>query len=1328
MRFTFAVIALVTINLAVLADAEEPVLEGKPLGEWVRLLKDKESNNRYRAAQVLYREGTRAKAALPALKAALKDPDQRVRSFAVATLGRQGPDNLPLLLEALGSERLAPAARVGFRELGKEAVGPLLRVLKEGDPHARAAAATALAAVGAPAVEAIPALQKALTDPNGLVRVQAAGALRQLTPGTRAGLAQLLEGLHDKDAAVRREAAELLARLKVREALPALRAALKDPSPLVRVPAAAGVVLIDRTGATAMVPYLIEGLKGTSPKNYQIAAQVLAGIGPGAYEALPALLDGMKRADATQAGLAAWCASQIAKDDRALFTALVQALKSPQGELRLSAVTSLPRMTVKDPAAVPALVEALQNPNDPLVRQSAARALGGFGAAAKSAAAALVGALKDPEPQVRLGAVDALLRLDARAPAAVATLADLLHSSDATLRGQATNELKALGRIGTPTFLAALKDKDATVRSQGAFLLGAAGPSPNAQAAAPALMAALADQAAPVRLEAALALCHLRLAGPKVIGPLLEGLKSQDAEVRRRAAEGVALVGPSAKETVPVLVDLLKDRDHAPVRTAAANALGSMGAEAKPALPALRQALHDDQSSVRYQAAVALLRLAPTAGTSGPADANAEPIAVLVALLKDKAVAPRAQGALLSQASAAVPALVRALQDKNLDLRRGALATLGLMGPAVKAAALPAVTNALSDPEPAIRLAAADTVLKLERLDPAVIRKTLPVWSEALKAKDVGERRQAIRGLQRYVVAAGRAKQLNWAEILPTALAALNDSDRGVVFTADMLLASLTAKDKAALPALLKVVRDGGNRNRWRVAKILARFGPDAKEAVPALVEILKGVENPGRVDAARALGAIGRGDKAVTDALAAVFRDKGDPQVRAAVAEALGEMGDAARAALPALTTGLHDDNVSVREAAVTALAKIGAGPAEVLPSLTEVLGRPEVPSSLLRERARSVLTQEGKEAVPVLTKLLADANADRRKGAAIALALLQADAAPAVPALKEALKDKDPRVRIRAAEALWVVDKKSEPAVAALTEALRSPDAQVRRRALEALAPMGADAKAAVPALVEGLSDKDETLAAKYALTLGAIGPDARAAVPVLVRLAKNTERPALRVAALGTLGRIGPDAREVAPYLLTLVKDPSTQVRNVAVDALARIGADPKTAGPVLVEALRHPEQTSPNLVGAALKKLGPAVIPEVAKLLKDSRPTVRGQGVRLLGEFGAAAKGTAPALTEALKDDQLSVGLQAARALWEVEQNPAGVPVLVKGLGSPLASVRAQAAATLEIMGGKARESVPALLKAAKDRDPRVQKAARGALEKIDPDAAKRLENM
>ena len=237
-----------------------------------------------------------------------------------------------------------------------------------------------------------------------------------------------------------------------------------------------------------------------------------------------------------------------------------------------------------------------------------------------------------------------------------------------------------------------------------------------------------------------------------------------------------------------------------------------------------------------------------------------------------------------------------------------------------------------------------------------------------------------------------------------------------------------------------------------------------------------------------------------------------------------------------------------------------------------------------------------------------------------------------------------------------------------------------------------------------------------------------DPREAVPVLAEVMKNTERPALRVAAIDALGKIGPDARVAAPYLLTLVKDPSTQVRNLAVDALSRIGADPKEAGPVLVEALRNPGQISPNLLSTALAKLGPAVIPEVATMLKDPKPSVRAQGAALLGRYGAAAKEAVPALTEALKDDQAVVAIQAARALWEIDQSLAGVPTLVKALGSASGSVRGLAATTLGGIGPKARDAVPALLTAAKDNDPRLRQAARSALEKIDPEAAKRLDNM
>src|SRR5262249_3526146 len=68
------------------AGPQEATYQGKPVSYWAGLLKDKDLKTRTEAAGVLRQLGTQAKAAVPALKAALRE-----RAFELWLAGKGGP-------------------------------------------------------------------------------------------------------------------------------------------------------------------------------------------------------------------------------------------------------------------------------------------------------------------------------------------------------------------------------------------------------------------------------------------------------------------------------------------------------------------------------------------------------------------------------------------------------------------------------------------------------------------------------------------------------------------------------------------------------------------------------------------------------------------------------------------------------------------------------------------------------------------------------------------------------------------------------------------------------------------------------------------------------------------------------------------------------------------------------------------------------------------------------------------------------------------------------------------------------------------------------------
>lgn len=168
---------------------------------------------RANAIEALSYLGTSAEAALPVLTACLPDEHKRSRvdvCYALACIGRNRPDIVvPALIQALTN---SPAYR-------------------------RISAIHALATFGVQGTSAVPALQDMSRDTDPEVRIQAAIAVKTISPETPNALAPLISNLADPDIQVRRNAFRALDSLGTNgtDALPAaVASSLHEPDPEAR--------------------------------------------------------------------------------------------------------------------------------------------------------------------------------------------------------------------------------------------------------------------------------------------------------------------------------------------------------------------------------------------------------------------------------------------------------------------------------------------------------------------------------------------------------------------------------------------------------------------------------------------------------------------------------------------------------------------------------------------------------------------------------------------------------------------------------------------------------------------------------------------------------------------------------------------------------------------------------------------------------------------------------------------------------------------------------------------------------------------------------------
>jgi HEAT repeat protein len=314
----------------------------------------------------------------------------------------------------------------------------------------------------------------------------------------------------------------------------------------------------------------------------------------------------------------------------------------------------------------------------------------------------------------------------------------------------------------------------------------------------------------------------------------------------------------------------------AAVRTAALRlAVKLAGKERGKVTPALEKALKDADKSVRVAAAELLT----------------------------------AKGALTT---ADVPRLQEMLKHGDVEVRGAAAAGLTQLGTGAKEA-LPALLETVKDETlpAATRLAC----LKAASTAGADPKDLVPVLQKAARDNNMELRIAALDAVARLgpnasATLGGVIKALDDRESRKAALAALAAIGPGAA--------------KEGIPQALRFIDDAELRpDVLTTLTALKPTGPDAAPLVTKLLEIV-GDETKADVRAKEVALLAAVGKPAVQPLALAVDRNP-NQHVRQAAAEALGQMGGAARDAVPLLTKAARADQVKeVREAATAAIVKI--------------------------------------------------------------------------------------------------------------------------------------------------------------------------------------------------------------------------------------------------------------------------------------------------------------------------------------------------------------------------------------------------------------------
>jgi bilin biosynthesis protein len=180
----------------------------------------------------------------------LHDEDTVVRGSSAGALARTGEVAVPALLDILASpdstETTKGHAAWALAFIGAEATEYLCPALKSDSLDVRCAVVGAIAKVLQEQYNEnlYTLLISALTDPESLIRAEAASGLGQLTNAS--AVPHLILALRDSDVDVRKSAASALGKVGDASALEPLRATLADQQEVVRVLAKVAIAQLER--------------------------------------------------------------------------------------------------------------------------------------------------------------------------------------------------------------------------------------------------------------------------------------------------------------------------------------------------------------------------------------------------------------------------------------------------------------------------------------------------------------------------------------------------------------------------------------------------------------------------------------------------------------------------------------------------------------------------------------------------------------------------------------------------------------------------------------------------------------------------------------------------------------------------------------------------------------------------------------------------------------------------------------------------------------------------------------------------------------------------
>jgi HEAT repeat protein/DNA-directed RNA polymerase subunit RPC12/RpoP len=444
---------------------------------------------------------------------------------------------------------------------------------------------------------------------------------------------------------------------------------------------------------------------------------------------------------------------------------------------------------------------------------------------------------------------------------------------------KSTRTVRTLGNANdVPELIVCLSHKDDNVRSKAAEILGTIGPDAK-KAVTPLMHLVLDDKNDAVRQQAAKALDEIGPPERNEVRPLVDALKSSgNTDLRRYAAGALGKLGHDAGVALPELLRAAKDSDPG-LRRNAIRSLGTLGSESRDTVfPVLKDRLSDDDHDVRAAAAEAL---------TGKAFLSKDSMPILLEMLKSqdpepRALAAHAIGRLGHAAASAVPALAELVSGSDFEVRKAVIEALGDQRSDAKGA-VGALTTALGDSDVNIRELACKALAKIG----PDAKSAGPAVAHLLETESLEGKRLAMRTLGK--IGADDSESIDALKTVAKSV------DFELQLVAISALGDIGPAAKSAAPDLLmEVMQTRYTEIRQKTVHALAKIikGPKVvNEMMPTLKRAVAADSIGVRLGAVKVIGEIGPDAKAARTRLLQLQAVEIIPEVKTAIAEALGKI-----------------------------------------------------------------------------------------------------------------------------------------------------------------------------------------------------------------------------------------------------------------------------------------------------------------------------------------------------------------------------------------------------------------------------------------------------